>query len=88
MNENCIIIRSCKGKHYNDWADRFVLVYSKFNGRSITFPLKFQLRAIEIDGMAALMVAESLKETHPEIYEHALAMARMMVCDIEEHKVE
>lgn len=86
MNEEYIIIKGCRKRRYNDWADRFVYVYSKFDGKRITFPLGDKLLSTEVDGDSALKIAYSLKETHPYIYEHAMEMARSMSCDIERTK--
>ena len=88
MDDEYIIIRSCRKRKYNDWADRFVLVYSCFDGKHFSYPLEEKLQAIEVDGDSALKIACSLEETHPHIFKHAMEMAQAMSCNIERNRLE
>ena len=82
MTPKYLLIKgNCPFKMMN-WAERFVFLYATYDGNHFTFPFINEMRAINENGKTSLQINYSLKETHPEIFEHAIFIGTTLDCEV------
>lgn len=83
MSHYILIKDNCK-YNYMCWAERFIYVYSIYNGYHFTFPHGNKIEIIKHQDGMVLKIDLTLESTHPHIIKHAIELGHILNHEIEE----